>query len=797
MFTKNSKLTRQGLLDELEDYISRQGKLHNSINKNDNKSPQIFLLSSDVQVSEPSKRKIPIYDLKIDADIERLTVDINKDKPKANQFNYVKDFTKLLPIKVIIKPVAAIGNQLGVFIDQDVPDVIDGPIYFYVGELKDKDPNNDYTFVYIDKNGKEWYIDGETNGDLSRFFNNSAICNLYVEQSDINGKPIIGIHQGMPLKKGDQLLFDYGPAYKRNATYKLRFLDPSDNEYLPEEIYQHNRKYYAKGAYSFDEKTCSDFKLEASHWLLPEIMTFIYEKDYQSLRNALKKGSPVDSLAYSYDDKTKNCCDFDKQQHLTPLMIACYLGDMMAINILLRAEANVDRCTLNDGYSALTMLLKGHASNDVINKVGPKILNMMRHPFAEDEYDLTILHYAIKRNATNLVETILKLAEDEKLDIFKPTFNREFYHPPHADLNYCLVHGQFDILQLMIKKCLESKVFMSGNIINEIKSKTIFSNVTFAVTPLEHLIQFQKMINEPTYFQALSGTDLLSRLKEAIETKQLTDEPAVSNCYEYTADYYFKKAELSKVNTDKIELFENAVKYYQHSLSEAIDRSDYDILQINASIIYAFQKIIDKVQSDKEKKYYAYQLIKKIQSDIDLEKIKDIHDLFDIYHGLFEAYKIVNDQQNQIYIASKMVELFPRIERMQKIHVKLDKKKGMYGKSYNSNYVNRYKNDYEQAKNFLNQHQCVSSTENNNNNDENNSKTSQNSWASPRLQSQEPDPVAKAKFDQDNDTENKRKRKWNSKYGEAPFELFKEKTLKKPKELKPVPFTIDISIRNQ
>ena len=91
-------------------------------------------------------------------------------------------------------------------------------------------------------------------------------------------------------------------------------------------------------------------------------------------------------------------------------MFACYLGDRDSIQMLLKYEAERDRPMVKTGFTPLTCLLLGQASDDLIDEMGPRLLKS-DNPFLMDTFGLNVLHYAIQRNHPTLVKSILEKRE--------------------------------------------------------------------------------------------------------------------------------------------------------------------------------------------------------------------------------------------------------------------------------------------------------------------------------------------------------------------------------------------------
>lgn len=98
----------------------------------------------------------------------------------------------------------------------------------YAGKVRRwrrSDQKNSYCFEYVPTQGiaTPYTIDASLQGGIARFINHSDTPNLTTALATIEGISHVVIYAIRPIQKGEQLCYDYGPAYwsKRKAPLSL------------------------------------------------------------------------------------------------------------------------------------------------------------------------------------------------------------------------------------------------------------------------------------------------------------------------------------------------------------------------------------------------------------------------------------------------------------------------------------------------------------------------------------------------------------------------------------------------
>lgn len=366
---------------------------------------------------------------------------------KEGKFVYDRKFNRTrTKVKLSIRPVNVLAGQFGVFAEQDIK-ASDNAIGCYAGKrvkAGHENINSMFIFEITDDDGKEIEcIDGEKLRDWTNLVNHSATPNLDAVPRKYRGKINIYFYVTKPIKKGEQLLFDYGKSYFLKGMNHY-FIHPRDTWLSPVEHYLEKQQYYLPGIYQFDSKLAKDLKLKQHQWLLPQLFLSIEKNNRKSLAQQLKSSHPVDLLAYALRDQ-HHMVKPEHQQHITPLMYAAYLGREECMRVLIEYHADVNRCMLIAGFMPFSLLCKGHASIETVERMGKKLLQKMDHPFVIDSDKRGILNYAIMRNSNLLVKLILKRIKDaDEPEILVEMLKKE-------DLLVCLNRGNFTMLAMLFK----------------------------------------------------------------------------------------------------------------------------------------------------------------------------------------------------------------------------------------------------------------------------------------------------------------------------------------------------------
>lgn len=425
-----------------------------------------------------------------------------RELEKLCNFTYDTEYNDISKLDLEIKKVH-VTNDYGLFTLKPIK-YTQGALFKYAGKARNTPGNGPYSVNL--PNGSS--IDAQSIGDISRFVNHSDTPNMHVDLSAT-------FHPLRDIQPGEQLTFDYGHEYFEFLRLNRYYLYHTDDHRSPYEIYSANKKYYHDALVIFDQKIVDDFGLSKKTWLVPKSFKAIMENNHELLQNT---AMPLDLLAYACDEDTK-ISETKHQQHITPFMFACYMGSEKCITALLKRNVDVNRCTLVEGLPAIVLLMKGNASKELKEKIGIKILEKMDFPFIANRENLTILHYAIENDLKNLVSQYLRMGnEDRREDLFSEALRHD-RTPKHADLDYCILHGRFEMLKLLLNKIIEYPKLLPKGLMKNIEDGLIFRKETLENASLENLRQFEQLISKTKYSEHIPDIFRYKLLSE-IATKE-------------------------------------------------------------------------------------------------------------------------------------------------------------------------------------------------------------------------------------------------------------------------------------
>lgn len=430
--------------------ISKRRKKLVIIDNHPEETQTLFKLQEDIneiKVTHTYDKKYNPNDAK---DIKRL------EEETKHSFKYVHSEHGPTKINASIQQISALEGQYGLFATKGIKS---GTLIGYYEGVVSK-PSGEYNssayiFSSLDKEGNVIEVNALKERTYTAFMNHSFVPNVIAKQIKINDEYKIAFYAIRDIKKGEQMLYHYGPGFFGEG-FVPYYLQTHDNQCTPREQYLSNKDDYADDLYAFNDKACKDLQLNTKKWLIPKSFMAIRNNDVKTLKKSLEKATTPDLPIIAYDAID----EIDKQQFVTPLMFACYLGHEKCIEALLDGwQADANRTTLISGDTALSFLLKGQGDEAVIERMALKLLGgssedhtYMPYPFIPDLQNQHIFHYAILRNSLAIVKEILNIADQMEYDLFTEMYNENKKPFPMVNLDSTLVKSQYEMLELLLKK---------------------------------------------------------------------------------------------------------------------------------------------------------------------------------------------------------------------------------------------------------------------------------------------------------------------------------------------------------
>lgn len=395
-----------------------------------------------------------------------------KELEKKCNIRFIVD--KKNPPPLFIAPVAVLPvNTYGVYTAKNLTmkgknkegEVVLGR---YLGERIPKakiDRNKDYNYGFqtlITGESEEEHdyemLDGQYVRNWAVFVNHSPVVNVQCEVKKFRGKRDIFLSYRKPIKKHHQLLISYGRDYFIHKSHKQLYLHETDNWETPAQKYQQHISEYLATPQKLSSHFVKAFGFESKDlFAIPKVTDAILNQSRSRALALIKKRIFVEALIYRLKRKsaTSHECYFVKtpaQQQISPLMAACYVGDLEIVKALLKKGADVTRFSLNDGNGCLHFLLLGKASDANKLKIGQLLIKKGAPLTIKNQQQQSILDLCFKLNLEQLALSILKSKQQAEILYF---LLEEYDHKAPCVLLRTLFKGWFQALKIILKNAEE------------------------------------------------------------------------------------------------------------------------------------------------------------------------------------------------------------------------------------------------------------------------------------------------------------------------------------------------------
>lgn len=543
-----------------------------------------------------------------------------------------KDALKKIEKKLKIAPVAALKNDdshqvFGVFTTKTIwikpgkKEVLG----YYEGEVvKSGEENSASNFVF--ELPDDYLIDAEKKCNWTARVNGSfSYCMANVQTILLENKPyphkveyyLDGGHEGLFLKKGTQLLLDYGSTEKYDHYDNKRALSASDSWKETDELFQvyDALELYEKAPCQLPPDFLRLFGLsEETRFAVPQPLPLsdCYDLPY---------------FAYTSLPGSSVVLPQHQQEHITPLMLACWRGDVLRVTTLLErgADPNLQsKISLLSAYhmvmlspstkeikqqliELLCMKREGvvpHAWDDVAfealikNNLTLKIIDGQNvlywwnegYIMLQDQHEKSILHRAIENNDEDSVAYLIH-KEPYLLD----SLDQNNLDP----LEYAITLGHLSIIERLIN-AIEAlppqhyKTIKSYFLLDETKGRIrlVESFAHLCERPKAESLPIQLIFNalKNAFFKQISSSARkeMSRIKA-----EVLDEPCrLNNSQVEESVMPSKKRKISELKPE--EMYEKANVLYNCSL-DAADEGDrlFDTEESYFEVLACYQKALN------------------------------------------------------------------------------------------------------------------------------------------------------------------------------------------------------------
>lgn len=315
-------------------------------------------------------------------------------------------------------------------------------------------------------------LDGQHIRNWAVFVNHSPVINVQCEVKKFRGKRDIFLTYRKKIKKNHQLLISYGSGYFIHKKHKQLYLHETDNWETPAQKFKHHIHEYLPSPQKLSAAYITAFGFSnEDYFVMPKIIDAILHHDKYKALALIKKRIFVETLIYRLKKKSANShhCYFietSKQQQISSLMAACYVGDAQIIKALLKKGADVTRFSLNDGNGCLHFLLLGQASDVTKLKIGQLLIKKGAPLTVKNQIGKSILDLCFEFNLEKLAISVLE--SKEQSDILYFLFEGNSYKKSPCAISQAIERGWFKLLKMMIE---EAEV---DDISNYLKTDTSF-----------------------------------------------------------------------------------------------------------------------------------------------------------------------------------------------------------------------------------------------------------------------------------------------------------------------------------
>ncbi len=180
------------------------------------------------------------------------------------------------------------------------------------------------------------------------------------------------------ISSGQQLLLDYGNNYFTNVDYSPVYLHPTDNWKTPKGHYDEDKVVYSDKVILLLSEMAKAFGLKQEYIAVTKLFQAVYSSQDLSVLLSSLSVKAIDLPSYSLElmsDKKWKFSEYDSQQNITPLMLACYLGKEAEVRLLLDSGADPIRRTLHGGHNALFLTMLSDAVSEIKENIFNKLIN--------------------------------------------------------------------------------------------------------------------------------------------------------------------------------------------------------------------------------------------------------------------------------------------------------------------------------------------------------------------------------------------------------------------------------------
>lgn len=269
------------------------------------------------------------------------------------------------------------------------------------------------------------YVDALTKGNFTRYANFSDTQdNAQFQFGTYMGRAVAKVVTTKDIQPGTSILIDYGP-YDEDATKLYFYLNPEDSDISAGRLHLDNAKHYSTMYMLLDIKAfnlSTDDKLYAT-----EVGVAVLTGKPLSQLNEKKLNASTFDLPYLKVGTSGEILDFAQVDVFTPLMYACFDGQLDNVTWLVSHGVNINRQQHQSGNCPLFFALEGYVQAGAKDKL--TYVQILQHLIksganilAHDRESKTFVHKAISALSNKDFELIMTVISKQNQAMFASLF---------------------------------------------------------------------------------------------------------------------------------------------------------------------------------------------------------------------------------------------------------------------------------------------------------------------------------------------------------------------------------------
>lgn len=317
----------------------------------------------------------------------------------------------------------------------------------YTGKVSNNSNPDSHYSMELSKNSS---CDAEKYGNFTRFANYSEHQdNLEFVKMEKNKKTIVAVHSKRNINKNEQLLVNYN-TFNEDAASKYYYLNTDDSWKSSSDYYQENKSYYKLSVmnYSFPALNMEKgddiyFTNVAQDIINSKKITELNQTQLLSINMRILKSDPAN----------EKILEFKQFDTINALMMACYLGQINNVNLLLSNGVELNKQQTITGRSALFFAIQGVKDEFCTeNECLDVILTLIKHKakiYIQDNKSELFLFSAVRYLSSDTVDQIINELLKSK-NSFKKIAG--YVNEENEDIFYLAIKNKrFDTLNILLK----------------------------------------------------------------------------------------------------------------------------------------------------------------------------------------------------------------------------------------------------------------------------------------------------------------------------------------------------------